>query len=45
MIDGLFNQAQNDEDARAALARAIVDSADPYIKKYAQEKYEQLSRQ
>jgi len=41
-IDGLFAQAQADAQARATLARAIVDSADPYIKAYAQDKYDQL---
>lgn len=41
-IDGLFAQAQADAQARATLGRAIVDSADPYIKAYAQDKYDQL---
>lgn len=44
MIDGLFAQAQNDLKARETLARAIVDSEDPYIKAYAQEKYDQLTK-
>lgn len=45
MIDGLFAQAQKDLNARETLARAIVDSEDPYIKAYAQEKFDQLSKQ
>jgi hypothetical protein len=44
MIDGLFAQAQKDPSARETLARAIVDSEDPYIKAYAQEKYDQLPK-
>ena len=43
-IDGLFARAQSDSDARVTLARAIVESADPYIKAYAQDKYDQLSQ-
>lgn len=44
-IDGLFAQAQTHSQARATLARAIVDSSDPYIKAYAQDKYDQLPQQ
>lgn len=44
MIDGLFAQAQSDIKARESLAKAIVDSEDPYIKAYAQEKYDQLPK-
>jgi hypothetical protein len=43
-IDGLFTQAANDPQAKAALAAAVVASEDPYIKAYAQEKLNQLSR-
>jgi hypothetical protein len=43
-IDGLFTQAKNDPQAKAALASAVADSEDPYIKAYAQEKLNQLSR-
>jgi hypothetical protein len=43
-IDGLFAQAQSNPQARSTLARAIEDSADPYIKAYAQDKYDQLSQ-
>jgi hypothetical protein len=45
LIDGLFAQAHSDPKARETLARAIVDSEDPYIKAYAQEKYDQLPKQ
>ena len=45
LIDGLFAQAHGDPKARETLARAIVDSEDPYIKAYAQEKYDQLPKQ
>lgn len=45
MIDGLFAQAQTEPAARETLAKTIDDSADPYIKAYAQEKYDQLSKQ
>lgn len=44
-IDGLFSQAKTDPKAREALAQAIDASDDPYIKAYAQEKLDQLSRQ
>lgn len=43
-IDGLFTQAKNDPQAKAALASAAADSQDPYIKAYALEKLNQLSR-
>ncbi len=45
MIDGLFAQARTEPAARDTLAQAIADSADPYIKAYAQEKFDQLSKQ
>lgn len=45
MIDGLFAQAKSDPKARETLARAIVDSEDPYIKAYAKEKFDQLPAQ
>jgi len=45
LIDGLFAQAQKDPKARDLLAQAIADSADPYIKAYAQEKMNQLQKQ
>ncbi len=44
-IDGLFSQAKNDPQAKAALAAAIASSDDPYIKAYAQRKLDELSRQ
>lgn len=43
-IDGLFSQAKTDPQAKAALAQAVTDSADPYIKKYAEDKLRQLER-
>lgn len=44
MIDGLFAQAKTDPEARGTLARVISDSVDPYIKTYAQEKFDQLPK-
>lgn len=44
-IDGLFSRAQRDTNAREALAKVISDIQDPYVKAYAKEKLEQLSRQ
>lgn len=43
-IDGLFSQAKTDPQAKAALAQAVTDSADPYIKKYAEDKLRQLEQ-
>jgi hypothetical protein len=43
-IDGLFTQAKTDPQAKAALAATVADSEDPYIKAYAREKLNQLSR-
>lgn len=44
-IDGLVSQVKTDPAARQALARAIAESEDPYIKGYAQEKLNELDRQ
>lgn len=43
-IDGLFSQAKSDPQAKAALAKAVADSEDPYIKRYAQDRLNQLER-
>lgn len=43
-IDGLFSRAQKEPGGRQALAKVISDIQDPYIKSYAQEKFERLSR-
>lgn len=43
-IDGLFSRAQREPEARQALVKVISDIQDPYIKAYAQEKLDRLSR-
>lgn len=44
-IDGLVSQAKTDPAARQALAKAIAESDDPYIKGYATEKLKELERE
>lgn len=41
-IDGLFSRAQTDPSAKAALARAASQAADPSIRSYASDKLRQL---
>ena len=41
-VDGLVSRAKNEPEARAALARAIEDIQDPYIKAYAEDRFRQL---
>jgi hypothetical protein len=43
-LDGLSSRAETDPAARVALAKAIDEIQDPYIKSYAQERYRRLSR-
>lgn len=41
-IDGLASRAKSDPGARAALAQAAQESADPYVREYAQRRLGQL---
>lgn len=43
-LDGLSTRAQSDPMARAALARSVDAIEDPFVKKYARERLERLSR-